>query len=135
MLDAEGYYSNDKTTIIPINDLFLLGVLNSKISDFYISLISSTKQGGYFEYKPMYIQKTPIPRVDMDSPKQKDMHDRMVEMVEQMLALNKQLAAANTAHEKTALQRQIDATDHQIDQLVYDLYGLTEDEIAIVEGG
>ena len=57
----------------------------------------------------------------------------MVEMVEQMLSLNKQLAITNTAHEKTALQRQIDATDHQIDQLVYDLYGLTDEEIRIVE--
>ncbi len=48
--------------------------------------------------------------------------------------LNKQLAITNTAHEKTALQRQIDATDHQIDQLVYELYGLTDEEIRIVEG-
>ena len=37
-------------------------------------------------------------------------------------------------HEKTALQRQIDATDRQIDQLVYELYGLTEEEIKVVEG-
>ena len=44
-----------------------------------------------------------------------------------MLALNKQLAITNTAHEKTALQR-------QIDQLVYELYGLTDEEIKIVEG-
>jgi len=43
-------------------------------------------------------------------------------------------AAAQTAHEKTALQRQIAATDAQIDRLVYDLYGLTEEEIRIVEG-
>ena len=35
--------------------------------------------------------------------------------------------------DKTRLQRQIDATDQQIDLLVYDLYGLTEEEIAIVE--
>jgi hypothetical protein len=34
---------------------------------------------------------------------------------------------------KTALQRQIEATDHQVDQLVYELYGLTEEEIKIVE--
>ena len=37
------------------------------------------------------------------------------------------------SHEKTAIQRQIDATDRQIDQLVYDLYGLTDEEIRIVE--
>jgi hypothetical protein len=40
-----------------------------------------------------------------------------------------------TAHEKTSLQRQVDATDQQIDSLVYELYGLTEEEIKIVEGG
>jgi predicted nucleic acid-binding Zn-ribbon protein len=43
------------------------------------------------------------------------------------------LAAAKTDHEKTALQRQIDSADRQIDQLVYQLYGLTDDEIKIVE--
>jgi hypothetical protein len=62
-------------------------------------------------------------------------HDRMVELVERMLALNEQFAAAKTAHEKTTIQRQIDTTDAQIDKLVYELYGLSEDEIKIVEGG
>ena len=45
------------------------------------------------------------------------------------------LPKAKTEHEKTAISRQIQATDRQIDQLVYELYGLTEDEIRIVEGG
>ena len=58
----------------------------------------------------------------------------MVQFVEQMLALHKQLAEAKTGHEQTLLQRQIDATDRQIDKLVYELYGLTEEEIKIVEG-
>ena len=51
-----------------------------------------------------------------------------------MLGLHKSLAAAKTDHDKTLLQRQITATDHQIDKLVYELYGLSDDEIAIVEG-
>lgn len=55
-------------------------------------------------------------------------------MVQEMLTLHKQLAAAKTAHEQTALQRQIEATDRQIDRFVYELYGLTEEEIRIVEG-
>ena len=58
----------------------------------------------------------------------------MVELVERMLTLNKQLVASKTPDKKTRLQRQIDATDQQIDQLVYELYGLTEDEIKIIEG-
>jgi len=44
------------------------------------------------------------------------------------------LAAAKTPTAKTALQRQIVATDRQIDRLVYELYGLTEEEVGIVEG-
>jgi len=58
----------------------------------------------------------------------------MVALVERMLDLHKRLSAAKTPNDKTLLQRQIAATDKEIDRLVYDLYGLTEDEIAIVEG-
>lgn len=54
--------------------------------------------------------------------------------VARLLAFHKQLAAAKIEHEKTALQRQIEATDRQIDAPVYELYGLTEEEIKIVEG-
>jgi len=42
---------------------------------------------------------------------------------------------ARTPHEQTALERKIEATDWQIDALVYELYGLAEEEIEIVDGG
>jgi len=58
----------------------------------------------------------------------------MVQLVEQMLTLHKQIPNAKTSHDKTHLQRQIDATDRQIDRLVYELYGLTVAEISVVEG-
>lgn len=132
--DKLGIYSNDKTTIIPTEDLYLMGILSSKVADIVIHLISSTKQGGYFEYKPMYLQQIPIHTIDFSDPQAVALHDRMVSLVESMLSLNKQLQEARTPHEKTLLQRQIEATDRQIDALVYELYGLTEEEIRIVEG-
>ena len=58
----------------------------------------------------------------------------MVALVTQMLELNKKLQDATLDHEKTLLSRQIEATDAAIDTLVYDLYGLTEEEIKMVEG-
>lgn len=58
----------------------------------------------------------------------------MVKLVAQMLNMHRQLTTARTPQEQTALERQIAATDTQIDRLVYDLYGLTADEIKIVEG-
>ncbi len=57
----------------------------------------------------------------------------MVQLVEQMLDLQKQLPKSKTGHDQALLQRQIDATDRQIDRLVYELYGLTE-EVEVVEG-
>jgi type II restriction/modification system DNA methylase subunit YeeA len=58
----------------------------------------------------------------------------MISLVDQMQSLHKKLQEARIPHEQTALQRQIEATDRQIDALVYELYGLTEEEIKIIEG-
>jgi hypothetical protein len=58
----------------------------------------------------------------------------MVALVTQMLDLNKKVQDARLEQEKTLLSRQIEATDAAIDTLVYELYGLTPEEIAIVEG-
>jgi hypothetical protein len=60
-------------------------------------------------------------------------HDQMVDLVERMLDLRKRLAKTEAGHEKTLLQRRIEATDKQIDRLIYELYELTEEEIKIVE--
>jgi predicted nucleic acid-binding Zn-ribbon protein len=54
-------------------------------------------------------------------------------MVETMLKLHKDLPKAKTPREQESLQRQIAATDNQIDELVYELSGLTEEEIRILE--
>jgi len=62
-------------------------------------------------------------------------HDRLVELVQTMLDLHKQLSSAGPEHERTLLARRIEATDRQIDRQVYELYGLTEEEFRIVEGG
>ena len=58
----------------------------------------------------------------------------MVAFVEEMLELHKRVAAAKSDADKQRLQRAIAATDRKIDALVYELYGLTDEEIRIVEG-
>jgi hypothetical protein len=58
----------------------------------------------------------------------------MVGLVETMLKLHKDLPKANTPREQESIQRQTAATDKQIDALAFDVYGLTKDEVRIVEG-
>ena len=76
----------------------------------------------------------PISSINPNDPADIARHDRMVTLVTQMLDLNKKLQDARLEQEKTMLSRQIEATDGAIDKLVYELYGLTVEEIAIVEG-
>ncbi len=62
-------------------------------------------------------------------------HDRVVELVDEMLDLHKRLAAARSDADRTRLERAVKTTDRKIDALVYELYGLSEEEIRVVEGG
>ena len=80
------------------------------------------------------MKQIPIRTINFSDPADKARHDKMVTLVERMLALHKQKADVKTDHEKNLVERQIEATDTQIDALVYELYGLTEEEIRIVEG-
>ena len=59
--------------------------------------------------------------------------DRLTALVTTMLSLHTRLAAEKLPQRREQVQREIDATDRQIDQLVYQLYGLSDDEIRIVE--
>ncbi|NJL91310.1 MAG: type II restriction endonuclease, partial [Coleofasciculaceae cyanobacterium SM2_1_6] len=60
--DLLGYFSNDKTSIcLPKNINFVLAVLNSSLMWWFIKQIAASKQGGFFELKPMYVSQIPIP--------------------------------------------------------------------------
>jgi len=79
-------------------------------------------------------KRSEIRTINFSNPRDKTHPDRMVALFTQMLDLNKKLQDARLEQEKTMRSRQIEATDASIDKLVYDLYGLTAEEIAIVEG-
>ena len=113
---------------------YLLGLLCSKIMTFYFSRTLADGKQTFPKIKGSQIKQLPIHNIDFTNPTDKARHDKMVELVERMLDLHKQLHAARLTQAQTLLQRQIDATDRQIDRLVYELYGLTEEEIKIVEG-
>jgi acetolactate synthase small subunit len=76
----------------------------------------------------------PVPRLDLSAPADRARHDRLVGLVDKVLALTPKLRAAKADAERQTLQNAVTATDQQIDALVYELYGLTPEEIALVEG-
>jgi hypothetical protein len=115
---------------------YLLGILNSRLITLWFDLTFDKFQRGIFpQFKVKELAEFPIHAVNFSDALEKSRHDRMVELVDRMLKLHKRLAKARAADEKMRLEREIKQTDGQIDRLVYDLYGLTEDEIRIVEEG
>ena len=113
--------------------LYILGLLNSSLMSFYSIGHSPVFSGGYYKFSSPYLKKLPIRRINFSIPNEKTKYAKMVKLVESMLDLHKKLAAAKVPAEKTRIQRQINTTDKQIDKLTYDLYDLTDEEIAIVE--
>jgi len=137
-LDRKGQYVGAYTTYIFKKNLalaYITGLLNSKLMAFlYRNLYDALAMGGgYLRFQPPQMRRLPIRQINFSDTSDLACHDRMVSLVERMQELHQQLANAKTPTEKTLLQRQIDATDHQIDALVYELYGLTEEEIRVVE--
>ena len=130
--DDKGLYSNDKTTIIPVEDKYLLALLNSKVCDYILKSIASTKRGGYFEYKPMYLWRLPIRQIDETNKSECAKRDRIVDLVDQMLTAQAARQKAVSDSDKKLHDQRIAILDREIDALVYELYGLTDDEIEIV---
>ena len=113
---------------------YLLALLNSRLLRWYFPFVSAPFRGGWMSANKQFLSQLPFREIVFSDKADKGRHDQMVSLVEQMLALHQSLAAAKTPPEQTALERQIAATDQQIDRLVYQLYGLTDDEIKLVEG-
>jgi hypothetical protein len=133
-LDVKGtFYCTNSVYMIISDQKYLLGLLNSKLITFYYSKVAALVRGGYLRFFNQYIEKLPIYTIDFDKPDDKTRHDRMVTLVTEMLELHKHLSQAKTDQEKRLITQEIESTDRQIDSLVYGLYGLTTDEIAVIE--
>ena len=114
---------------------YVLGILNSKLVFWFLRCISNVFRGGWITCTKQYFGELPILNLDLANQADRDNHDTIVTLVEKMSSLTPQLRNATDDKQRRILQNAVAATDHQIDQLVYELYGLTSEEIALVEAG
>jgi len=112
---------------------YLCGLLNSRLLHFYLKQVTTNFRGGYFAANKQFIEQLPIHTINFDDPAEKAQHDKLVALVESMLELQKKYHDARMEQDKELYERQIKVVDAQIDRLVYDLYGLTEEEIMVVK--
>jgi hypothetical protein len=133
-----GIMAGKSTSVIfPSSDLkYLLGIMNSRLIDFYYRTVygGNALQGGYLRIGPPQLKEIPIRCLNVASPRDRAAHAKMSRLIDSMESLKSQQAAAKAVAIEAIIQRQVDATDAEIDRLVYQLYGLTTEEIDIVEG-
>lgn len=138
-LDREQFIVRDNLyTIVPrCNDVipaYILGLLNSCVLNWYYQKILNPELGeALAQVKRGHIAQLPIRTIDFSNPAEKAQHDKLVALVENMLELQKKHHEARIERDKELFERQIKILDKQIDKLVYELYGLTDEEIEIVE--
>lgn len=129
-LDQKGEFITIQSVYNIISNRFdaryILGILNSKLLGFY--------------YKSLYGSKMLFPRILLENLKElpiagsaQKTQNRLVELVDQRLMLSQSLTKTKQTDERAKLEKEISELDRKIDELVYDLYGLTAEERRVVE--
>jgi hypothetical protein len=112
---------------------YVLGLLNSKLLEWVIRQTATPMRGGYFSYESRFIRSLPIYRPNLSNLADLELEEKLVTLVKKMLQMQRQVFVAKDSAMQERHQRLIDSTDAQIDSVVYELYGLTAQEIAVVE--
>ena len=133
VVEPRTYFADSTNSIVIIENSayeleYLTGLMNSALFQWRFKITSSNNNVGTNELDSM-----PFRTIDFSDTEDAARHETLVELVGRMLELHEKLAGAKIERERTVTRHQISATDKQIDNLVYKLYGLTDEEIQIVE--
>ena len=108
-------------------DEFASRLINSRLMNFIYEILNPEKGEALAQVKKTHVEQLPIPVVDLNDKTQRKIHDRLVELVDQMLTAQVNLRESESDNDLISI------IDKQIDEAVYELYGLDPAEIRIVE--
>ena len=136
-IDESQTFVTDGLYLFGIKDGFnlqyIMGILNSRLFIFVYRLLAIESGRVLAQVKPTVLAQLPIRAIDFDDRQDKFRHDRIVQLVDERIDMQKKLTSAHTPQEKNSLERQITANNSQLDSLVYQSYGLSPEEIQLVE--
>jgi type I restriction-modification system DNA methylase subunit len=139
-LDVSKYFNKESLNNIILKDgisynsRFVLALINSKVLNWFYMMQFTNESTLTVNLSKEYLSQLPVCAIDFTNKEQKQMHDGLVALVDQIMETKKRLTGARTESEKTQIERKCEYLDNEIDNLVYQLYGLSAEEIKIVEG-
>lgn len=135
-IDKEQTYLGKSSLIITnkINNSFLIGLLNSNLLNYYFKtkFENTHMAGGYMRFDIPYLSKLPIKQIDFNNKIETELHNQIINLVEQLIELNKEIQTVNLESKKEQLNLKSDFLENKINELVYQLYNITDDERKII---
>ncbi|MBE3137329.1 MAG: hypothetical protein IMZ43_08085 [Thermoplasmata archaeon] len=127
--EKDHFFINAPACMLPTSSKFILGVLNSNLISYFLKSICAERQGGFIEQKPVYISQVPIKKPTLSE------EEKIIKLVNKILLLNKRIneIGDKKTSESARIEQEINKNDEQIDEIVYNLYGLNKKEIAIIK--
>jgi TaqI-like C-terminal specificity domain len=137
--DDAQFFATDGAYLFGVRDTvncnYLLGIMNSQLIRFLYRLAATETNRVLAQVKPAVLGTLPVIAVNLADPSDKGMHDSLAKLADRMLELSERKHSSKLPRsEVTQVEREIAATDTEIDNLVYDLYGITKEERKIIEG-
>lgn len=136
-IDENNFYTlNTLYNIVSITDYspkYLLAIINSHLGKWFWIKNNSDFKTLFPKIKKSEIATIPICKIDFTSKKEKSLHDELVKYVDLILSLNNEINDTKLSTIASQLQGKIDYCEKKINDLVYQLYDLTPEEIKIIE--
>ncbi|PIR12948.1 hypothetical protein COV49_03750, partial [Candidatus Falkowbacteria bacterium CG11_big_fil_rev_8_21_14_0_20_39_10] len=136
--DDEKYYTLNKVYSVQIEYKkyslkYTLALLDSKLLSYYFrnKFEEAHVRGGYLQFKKIYTSQIPIYKINFSDKKEKAKHDKLAKLADKMLRLNKELQKLDPImddKEYEEVKKEIEKADREIDERVFELYGLNEEE-------
>ena len=124
---------NQLTNISNLNTNFILAIVNSKLISWYTYRFIYARALMTMQFDNPVTSRIPMPSIDLENKKHKELHDKIVNFVEHIIELKNKINDVKNPNENKVIQRKIDAIEKNIDEIVYKLYNLNDSEIKVIE--
>ena len=125
---------NQLENISNLDTKFILAILNSKLISWYAYRFIYSKAIMTMQFDNPTTSRIPMPVIDLSNSSHKEVHDKIVVLVDNIIELNKKVNTEKNPNSLNMINRQILACEKQLNLLVFGLYGLSANDIKIIEG-
>ena len=123
---------NQLENISNLDTKFILAILNSKLISWYVYIFIFGLAIRTMHFDNPVTSRIPMPVIDLSNSSHKEVHDKIVVLVDNIIELNKKVNTEKNPNSLNMINRQILACEKQLDNLIFSIYNLNDEEKSII---